>query len=138
MKRTTAKALKLSQEQAARALHALVSEGKLAARDVYGALKRGDQREKLVRDLRKRLAAFEKDGPFPMRIATVKRAGRKAAGRVKRRISAARRAAMRTQGRYLAAIRRLPKAARVKIKAIREKSGVKAAIAAAKRMGKSG
>jgi hypothetical protein len=42
------------------------------------------------------------------------------------------------QGRYMAAVRQLPKAARAKIKAVREKSGVRAAIAAAKRMGEVG
>jgi hypothetical protein len=36
----------------------------------------------------------------------------------------------------MAAVRQLPKAARAKIKAIREKSGVRAAIAAAKRIAK--
>jgi hypothetical protein len=38
------------------------------------------------------------------------------------------------QGRYMAAVRQLPKADRAKIKAIREKSGVRAATAAAKQM----
>ena len=92
----------------------------------------------MVSELRKRLAVLEgvnaKNGPFPMRAAAVRRAGRKATRKAKRRVSAARRAAMRAQGRYLGAIRQLSKAARKKIKAIREKSGVKAAIAAAKRM----
>jgi len=36
----------------------------------------------------------------------------------------------------MAAVRRLPKADRAKVKGIREKSGVAAAVAAAKRMGK--
>jgi hypothetical protein len=40
------------------------------------------------------------------------------------------------QGRYMAAVRQLSKADRAKVKAIREKSGVRAAIAAAKRMAK--
>jgi hypothetical protein len=40
------------------------------------------------------------------------------------------------QGRYMAAVRPLTKEQRAKIKAIREKSGVQAAIAAAKRMAK--
>jgi hypothetical protein len=41
---------------------------------------------------------------------------------------------MRAQGRYLAAVRPLSKAKRGKVKAIRGKAGVRAAIAAAKRM----
>jgi hypothetical protein len=43
---------------------------------------------------------------------------------------------MKRQGRYLAAVRPLSKAARVKVKEIREKSGVAAAISAAKKMAK--
>lgn len=107
VKRTATKALRLSQEQAAQALSVLVSEGKLAAREVYGALKR---REKLIRELRERLAALEKAGPFPIITAALKRAGRKATRKAKRRISAATRATWAAQGRYMAAVRRLPKA----------------------------
>jgi hypothetical protein len=59
LKRTFTRTLKLSQEEAAKALHVLVSEGKLAAREVYEALKR---REKLVRELRERLHALGVEG----------------------------------------------------------------------------
>ena len=72
----------------------LIHEGKLDARDVYGALKR---REKLIRELRQRLAALEKAGPFPIRTAALKRAGRKVARKAKGRISAATRAAWAAQ-----------------------------------------
>ncbi len=51
-------------------------------------------------------------------------------------VSAALKATRQAQGRYLGAIRQLSKAARKQIKAIREKSEVKAAVAAAKRMAK--
>jgi hypothetical protein len=123
--------LRIGPVQAVQALSVLVSEGKIAARELYSALKR---REKLIRDLRDRLAALERFTPFPMKPGSVKRAAREVSRKAKRRISAATRAAWAAQGRYMAAVRRLPKAARVKIKAIREKSGVAAAIAAAKRM----
>lgn len=137
MKRTITRALKLSQEEAAKALQVLVSEGKLAARDVYGALKR---REKLVRDIRERLHALGVEGVELAgeirRTAVTRFKSAEEASREPRRkaVSAARRAAMQAQGRYLAAIRQLSKQARAKIKAVREKSGVKTAIAAAKRM----
>jgi hypothetical protein len=109
-------------------LHMLISEGRVATRELRAMLKR----QKLIEKLRRRLEALEGQG---LAVGdTVRRSARPAARRVKRRVSAARRAAMKAQGRYLAAIRRQPKAARAKIKAIREKSGVKAAIAAAKRM----
>jgi hypothetical protein len=139
LKRTITRALKLSQEEAAKALQVLVSEGKLAARDVYGALKR---REKLVRDIRERLHALGVEGVELAgeirRTAVTRFKNAEEASREPRRkaVSAARRAAMQAQGRYLAAVRQLSKQARARIKAVREKSGVKAAITAAKRMAK--
>ena len=51
MRRKTKKALKLSAEHAAIALHLLIEDGKVAAADVTRALK---NREKLIRDLRAR------------------------------------------------------------------------------------
>ena len=129
--KTARKRLEIGAEQTAQALHMLVSEGKLATREIYAVLKR---REKLLRELRARLAALGVDG-FKV-VASVRREARgirKAGRKAKRRISAATRAAWAAQGAYMAAVRRLPKAARAKIRAIRKKSGVKAAIAAAKR-----
>jgi hypothetical protein len=95
--------------------------------------------------LRARLSALEegassvgkrllKDGPFSV-ARKARTAGRKVARR-KPRISAATRKIYQQQGRYMAALRPLTKEARAKIKAMREKSGVRAAIAAAKRMAK--
>ncbi len=125
--------LRISPERAAHALHLLIAEGKISATDVVDALRR---REVLLADLKKKLAILEggvmtKDGPFPM-------VGRKRPARpkAKRRMSPARRSALKLHGQYLGAVRRLPKAARSKVKAIREKSGVTAAVAAANRMAK--
>ncbi len=134
--------LALSGEHARQALAVLIQEGKLAASEVKKALQR---RDRLVRALRASLAALEagvagvgrrvlKDGLFAM-AGTRKAAVRRAARR-KPKISAATRKMYQQQGRYMASLRPLPKAARAKIKAIREKSGVRAAIAAAKRMAK--
>jgi hypothetical protein len=128
------KSLSFGQEEAAQALQALVAEGRVKAHEVRAVLKR----EKLLREFRKRLAALGDEG-FKL-LDSVRRerwVARKAGRKAKRRISGARRAAMKVQGKYLAAVRRLPKAARVRMKAIREKSGVRAAIAAAKRIGMS-
>jgi hypothetical protein len=129
LKRKTVRALNITNENALRALHLLVAEGKIAAKDVMTALKR---REALIADLRQRLVALEAGALAVAKTARTKVRGR----RRKRRISAATRAKYEAQGRYMAALRRLPKAARVKAKAVREKSGVRAAIAAAKRMAK--
>lgn len=126
MKRRTRKALKLTAEHAARALHALVADGKLAAQDVITALKR---REKLIKELKDRFAAFEVKGVAAM--TQVRRAVTRKAGRKKPKLSAATRAKYRQQGRYLAAIRRLSKVDRAKIKRLRTRAGAVAAIKAA-------
>ena len=128
MKRRIRTTLKITAEHAAHALHLLVAEGKIAAKDVTNALKR---REALIGELRKRLGALEAGAMVKAKAGVKKGRGR----RRQRKISAATRAKFRAQGRYMAAVRRLPTAARAKVKAIRGKSGIGAAIAAAKRMG---
>jgi hypothetical protein len=142
LKRRVKRALKLSAEEAQRALQVLVSEGKIATRDVLRAIER---RQKLIGEIRERLAALgdegtklasrlAKDGPFPMLLARGRRASREGKRRGRRAISAATRAAYRAQGRYMAAVRPLSKALRRQVKAIRKKSGVNAAIGAAKKL----
>jgi hypothetical protein len=133
--------LALSGQQAQAALGVLIQEGKLAAGEVRKALQR---RDRLIRVLRSSLAALEagavkvgrqfKDSPLAIgrRAKTAKRLTK----RRKPRISPATRKMYQQQGRYMAAVRQLPKADRAKVKAIREDSGVRAAIAAAKKMAK--
>jgi len=132
--------LGLSAEQARQALTVLVQEGRLAASEVRRAL---DRRDRLVRALKASLAALESGavsggkrlkGSFLVvrRIGTTKRK----LARRKLKISAATRKLYQQQGRYMAALRPLAKGARKQIKAIRKKSGVDAAIAAAKRIAK--
>ena len=132
MKRKTRRTLKFTAEHAAHALHILIADGKLAAKDVVHALKR---REGMIKELRQRLAGLEHGVASSIagaRKAVTRRAGRKP----RRRVSAARRAAMKLHGKYLGTIRPLSKANRAKVKAIRGKSGVRAAIAAARKMAK--
>jgi hypothetical protein len=139
MARRRRESLALSGEHAQQALAILIKEGKLAVSEVKKALQR---RDRLVRALRSSLAALEsgvvkvgrqfKDSPF--RIGRKAKAAKRPTKRRTRRISAATRKLYQQQGRYMAAVRQLPKADRAKIKAIREKSGVRAAIAAAKMM----
>lgn len=142
MARRHESSLALSGEQARQALVVLIQEGRLAATDVRKALQR---RGRLIRALRASLAAlgeeagkvgkrYWKDGPFPMMAGAARNTNRRVVRRAKPRISAAIRKIYQQQGRYMSALRPLSKAARVKIKAIREKSGVNAAIATAKRM----
>lgn len=61
--------------------------------------------------------------------------GRKAPRR-RRKASVKAQAAWKAQGRYLGAVRRLSKADRAKVKAIREKQSVRAAIRVAKKLAK--
>jgi hypothetical protein len=130
LKRKTRKAPAFSATHAAHALHVLIADGKIAAKDVTNALRR---RESMIADLRQRLSALENGlatGMADARKAVTRRARRTP----RRRVSAARRAAMKLHGRYLGTVRPLSKAARAKVKAVREKSGVHAAIKAARRM----
>jgi hypothetical protein len=120
----------LSPDRAAQAVSILIHEGKLKLRDLVRALKR---REKMVSELRARLASLgEGSGNGRRKGRRQKRAGKQR--KTAKRISKRQRAARQAQGRYLGAIRRLSKADRTKVKAIRAKSGVKVAIAAAKKM----
>jgi hypothetical protein len=132
--------LALSGEHARQALAILVQEGKLRAGDVMKALQR---RDRLIRALRASLAALETGVGSVGKRLFGSRAARKArkAGTVgrkvvrrTRKISAATRAMFRLQGKYLSALRNLSLEQRAKVKAIREKSGVRKAIAAAKKM----
>jgi hypothetical protein len=135
----TRKAMNFSPDRAAHALSILVQEGKVRLKDVTKAL---DRREKMIRELRERLASLgEEVSGAASRVA--RRARRRASALTRkvapktRRISKAQRAARQAQGRYLGAVRRLSVEARAKVKEIRAKSGLRAAIAAAKRMAKS-
>jgi hypothetical protein len=121
----------ISAERAHQALAVLVHEGKLKAAEVWRALER---RERILNELKGRLEALGGDLKGMVAKNAPSRMGRRRAEKPQRKASKARRAAMAMHGKYLGAIRQLSKANRAKAKAIREKSGVRAAIAAAKRM----
>ena len=73
-----------------------------------------------------------RDSPIP--VARKANAVKRLKKRRKPRISAATRRIYQQQGKYLAALRPLSKAARAKVKTIRKTSGVQAAVGAARRM----
>jgi hypothetical protein len=138
MARRRRSSLALTPQQAQAALAVLVNDGKVAAAEVRNALKR---HRHLVTDLRAKLAALEEGaGRVGKRLKASLLSGRKArparrrAARRKPKISAATRKIYQQQGRYMAALRNLSKEQRAKIKALRDKLGVRAAIAAAKGM----
>jgi len=125
LKHKTPVTLNIRSEHAGPALHTLIAEGKLTAKDVTNALKR---RKKLISALRYRLAALESGAIFATKNV------RKNVGRKRRRLSAARRAALKLHGQYLGTVRPLSKTAKAKVRAIRETKGVRSAIAAARKM----
>jgi hypothetical protein len=133
LKRKARNPLNLSADRSAHVLHILIAEGKLTAKHVSDALKR---REQMIHELRQRLDALERGV-----VSTVEKTGRTVARKVerkaKRKMSAARRAALKLHGQYLGHIRTLPKTAKAKVKAIRERAGVHAAIRAAKKLSKT-
>jgi hypothetical protein len=126
---------RISAEQARQALQILIEDGRIAAREVSKALAR---RERLVRELRQRLATLGEEGSEAFRQAARSRLSAGTRRAVQRRartaITAAQRAARQAQGRYLGAIRQLSRASKAKVREIRKNSGVKAAIAAAKKL----
>ncbi|HEV7501853.1 MAG TPA: hypothetical protein VGQ33_17690 [Vicinamibacteria bacterium] len=128
MRRKTVKAVQLTGQHAAYALQMLIEDGKIAGRDVVQALKR---REKTVRELRARLTALGEDVSKAVARASN---GSARIQKARKQISRAQRTARQAQGRYMAAVRQLSKDSRKKIKAIREKSGVDAAIREARRL----
>ena len=133
MRRKTRKALRLSAQHAGLALQMLIEEGRIAAGDVARALK---NREKLIKELRARLAEIESvSRPVARRLASAgRKAVRRVAPRARKAITRAQRVARQAQGRYMAAVRSLSEDARVKIREIRKESGVDAAIKAALKM----
>jgi hypothetical protein len=131
VRRKTVKAVRLTGEHAAYALQMLIEDGKIASRDVVQALKR---REKTVRELRARLVALGEDvSKAAVRAANAANDSPQVRS-ARRQITKAQRTARQAQGRYMAAVRQLSKDARKRIKAIRIKSGVEAAIREARRL----
>ena len=136
-KRRRGSVVSLSAERAHQALTYLVHEGKIGAREIEKALA---NRDRLIREIRERMAALGVDGARAGRrlgksAAAGLRSAEKATRKTRRKaVSAATQAARRAQGQYMAAVRRLSQQARKKIKEIRKSSGVKAAIVAAKRL----
>jgi hypothetical protein len=119
--------MKLSDSQAHYVLNTLVSEGKVRAAQVRDVLR---NREREIRKLRERLAALEK----------LSAAGAASAPRRARRVrmSPRVRALRKLQGQYMGYVRRLKPAEKGRVRGVREKQGMDAAIRLAKSMaGKS-
>jgi len=118
--------MKVSAKQAKRILETLVAQGRLRWAQVEKVL-RG---QKEIEKLRARLASLEKlvSGAMP---SGVRRAGRPA----RRRLSPKTRALRRLQGKYMGYVRNLKPAEKARVKAVREKQGMQAAIKLAASLG---
>lgn len=120
----------LTREDAHAALRWLVATGVVSAKQIADALKK---RQELVEEIRSHLEAFGAGGG---RFLLPGEPPTRPATRRRRKPSAKARAAWQQQGRYMGFMRGLSKADRTKVRAVREKSGVRAAIATAKRLAK--
>ncbi len=118
--------MNLTANQAHYVLNSLIAQGKVRAAQVERALK-GRQQE--IRTLRERLASLVSLGGGAQASP---RAGRSAGPRGRRRrtrkMSARVRALRRLQGKYMGYVRRLKLAEKARVRSVREKQGMAAAI----------
>jgi hypothetical protein len=134
--------MKLSPDQSHYVMNVLMSQGKIRAAHIHKALK---SREQEIRSLRERLAALEQLSPAAPARARRRRgrpAGRPARvgarkGRARRKIkmSPRVRALRQQQGKYMGYVRRLKAAEKTRVRSVREKQGMEAAIRLAKSLG---
>jgi hypothetical protein len=129
--------MKFSPSQAHYALDVLISQGKLKIGHIRKALK---NREQEIRSLRERLAALEQFSPGASASRAPRRAGRPAvaARKTRRRrikMSPRVRALRQLQGKYMGYVRRLKPAEKARVRAVREKQGMEAAIRLARSLG---
>jgi hypothetical protein len=116
-------------------LQSLMSQGRVRLNQVKAVLK---GRSKVIAELRERLASLE-----GMRGGGARRGGRKAAASTrstkKRRvaISPKVRALRRLQGKYMGYVRRLKPAEKARVREVREKQGMQAAIRLAASLAKA-
>lgn len=124
--------MKLDARQAQYVLHALLERRKVAMRHVREIL---SDREREIAALRRRLEALEVGG-LKAAAGTTGRVS-SAVGRARRRLSPKVRALRRQQGEYMGLVRRLKPVQKARVRALKEKKGLSAAIRAARSMRRS-
>jgi hypothetical protein len=124
--------MKLDAQEAHYVLQTLLARRKVALRHVREILR---DREREIAALRRRLGELERLGA----AAASKAAGTaaRATVRTRRRLSPKVRALRRQQGRYMGLVRRLKAAEKARVRALREKKGLPAAIRLALSLGRS-
>jgi len=124
--------MKLDPREAHYVLETLIARRRIAERHVRQIL--GD-REREIAALRRRLGELERLGARATAAATSKAA--RTVGRVRRRLSPKVRALRRQQGQYMGLVRRLKATEKARVRALREKKGLPAAIRLALSLGRS-
>lgn len=119
--------MKISADQARYVLDTLVSQGRVKWAHVQKVVK--GQLE--IKKLRERLSSLER---LVGQSAPAKR-GRRARKVVRRQMSSKTRALRRLQGKYMGHVRNLKAAEKARVKALREKKGIGAAIKLAASLG---
>ena len=137
--------MKLDPRQSHYVLQALLARRRVAARHVKEILR---DWKKEIAVLRERLATLEELGGGAARAVrqVAAKAGKTAAksarggaakAPVKRRLSPKVRALRRQQGQYMGLVRRMTEAEKARVRAVREKNGLPAAIRLALSLGRS-
>jgi len=129
--------MKLDARQSHYVLQTLLARGKVGARHVKEILR---DWQKEIAALRERLATLEElGGRGAAKAGRKAKAARKtvAKARVKRRLSPRVLALRRQQGRYMGLVRRMKEAEKARVRAVREKKGLPAAIRLALSLGRS-
>ena len=134
--------MKLSPDQSHYVLNALMAQGRIRAPHVHKVLNGRDQE---IRSLRERLAALEQLSPAAPARGRRRRGrpagrparavARKVRARRKIKMSPRVRALRQQQGKYMGYVRRLKAAEKTRVRAVREKQGMEAAIRLAKSLG---
>lgn len=124
--------MKLDSKEAHYVLETLVARRKIAEKHIREILK---DREREIAALRRRLGELERIGArmAAEAVPTAERAAR----RVRRRMSPKIRALRQKQGQYMGLVRRLKASEKARVRAVREKKGLPAAIRLALSLGRS-
>ena len=123
--------MKLDPRESHYVLQALIAKRKVTLSHVREILR---EREREVVTLRQRLAELEQLGSRA--VAKAVGEASRAVGRVRRRLSPKVRALRRQQGQYMGLVRRLKAAEKARVRAVREKKGLPAAIRLALTLGR--
>lgn len=129
--------MRLTPNQSHYVLSTLISQRKVRPLQVQAVLN-GRRRE--METLRERLATLQELGGVSGRGARRQRGGRKArktAGRRRLKMSPKVRALRRLQGKYMGYVRRLKAAEKARVRTVREKQGMQAAIKLASSLSRS-